>query len=340
MAPKRHIPNAENATRAELETAAKVGPTQKDSNRFRAIIALIMGIEHAQVAELFSISELTLRRWIIRFNRQGIDGLIDEKRSGRPRKIPVEHVENCLDLLEHPEKVEEVHWTGRKFHGYLKDQLDFELSYRTVLRFFREHNYRLKVPRSWSDKQDEQKRKAFRKQLGTLLQDAEIELWFGDESGFEADPRPRRRWAKKGEKIKVTRNQSHIRMNVCGIICPRTGEFYALEFSHSDRDSFQAFLDEANKDLKLKRKKNILILDNASWHKVSDLNWGKLEPLYLPPYSPDLNPIERLWLVIKAEWFTDYFAKTKEQLIERLDRALIWAMNRKIDNQKTCAIRS
>ncbi|MGD9818702.1 MAG: transposase, partial [Desulfomonilaceae bacterium] len=44
-------------------------------------------------------------------------------------------------------------------------------------------------------------------------------------------------------------------------------------------------------------------LCNASWHKSKSLNWGRFEPIFLPPYSPDLNPIERLWLIMKAQWF-------------------------------------
>ena len=46
-------------------------------------------------------------------------------------------------------------------------------------------------------------------------------------------------------------------------------------------------------------------MDNASWHKSKSLRFGAFEPTYLPPYSPDFNPIERLWLILKAEWFTD-----------------------------------
>jgi len=34
--------------------------------------------------------------------------------------------------------------------------------------------------------------------------------------------------------------------------------------------------------------------------------------LYLPPYSPDLNPIEKLWMVIKAEFFTDFIANDRD----------------------------
>lgn len=44
----------------------------------------------------------------------------------------------------------------------------------------------------------------------------------------------------------------------------------------------------------------ILVMDGASWHKAKDLMVPKnIEIFYLPPYSPDLNPIERLWAYIK-----------------------------------------
>jgi len=42
--------------------------------------------------------------------------------------------------------------------------------------------------------------------------------------------------------------------------------------------------------------------------------------------------------LIKAEWFTDFFAKTRQQLLERIDQALLWVMNRNGDNQKTCSL--
>jgi len=58
----------------------------------------------------------------------------------------------------------------------------------------------------------------------------------------------------------------------------------------------------------------VLILDNASFHRSEEskklVEAAGCKLLFLPPYSPDLNPIEKLWLVMKAEWFTDYIAKS------------------------------
>lgn len=295
-----------------------------------------MGVEANTVAELFSVSSRTLSRWILRFNSRGADGLIERARSGRPRKITVSQSATYKELIEEPQRAGHHHWTGRKFHGYLRDELEHEVGYRTVIRWLHDNDYRLKVPQPWPDRQDEQQRSKWLEELQVLLRDPDVELWYADECGVEGDPRPRRRWAKVGEKARITKNGDHMRMNVCGAVCPRTGQLYALEFNHSNRLAFQAFLDHANTDVTFSRKRNILIVDNASWHKSASLKWGAFEPLFLPPYSPDLNPIERLWLLIKAEWFSDFIAKDKDQLIERLDKALLWAMDRTDKNQITC----
>jgi hypothetical protein len=59
-----------------------------------------------------------------------------------------------------------------------------------------------------------------------------------------------------------------------------------------DTDVFQFFLDEMAKAVpKKQRVRQLLILDNASWHKAARLHWHHFEPKVLPGNSPDLNPI-------------------------------------------------
>lgn len=72
-------------------------------------------------------------------------------------------------------------------------------------------------------------------------------------------------------------------MNVVGMVCPMTGEFFVIEASHVDSDLFQAFLDQENKNIVPQRKHSILILGNATWHKKRSLNWHNFEPKYLLP---------------------------------------------------------
>ena len=338
MPPKPTPPNLENSNIEELRIAMNCAPTQRTFFHLQVLEFFYRGFDYEMVLKIFSGSQRTFQRIIAAWNKEGIDGLIEKPKSGRPRVVDAEKMKEITGLLDEPALADEVHWTGRKLHGYVSKKLDLKVGYSTLMRNLSEQGYRRKVPRPMPDQGDEQQRKAFCKRLKSLLEDTDIELWFQDESGFEGDPRPRQRWMKKGAKGTVARNGWHLRMNASGMVCPRTGEAFICEFPYSDTDSFQAFLDEAQRCLNLNEKRQILVLDNASWHKAKRINWGRFEPLYLPPYSPDLNPIERLWQVIKKEWFTDFIAKSQEQLIKRLDQALLWAIGREEENQKTCKI--
>ncbi|MCB0310521.1 MAG: transposase [Bdellovibrionales bacterium] len=51
-------------------------------------------------------------------------------------------------------------------------------------------------------------------------------------------------------------------------------------------------------------------------------SWHYLKPCYLPEYSPDLNPIEGIWRVLKDRFLTNWMAKTSGQLIERICLAI------------------
>jgi transposase len=124
---KLTMPNAENCSLAELNVAAHAAPTKQSHNRLMAIRELLLGITHDQVAALYNKTRRTLSIWIKRFNGQGIDGLIERHRHGRPRKISQEQTPAYLELIEQPKLVDQTHWTAKKFHGYLTENLQHEV---------------------------------------------------------------------------------------------------------------------------------------------------------------------------------------------------------------------
>ncbi len=89
-------------------------------------------------------------------------------------------------------------------------------------------------------------------------------------------------------------------------------------------------------------KKSKLLRNNVpylnTWHRRKATHWHHWQPKYLPPYSPDLNPIERIWLTIKARWFNNYVCKTEEKLLERLDQAILDVIDNPKKAQKTARI--
>jgi transposase len=315
-------PNPENASLSDLHDAIRAG-SYETHRRCMAIIMLITGSTRKQVCRAMEVCDSALRKWVRAFNRAGIDGLIGAKRPGAPRKIPPEKAGQISEELKERQEGPEPFVSAKAFHGYVSEKYQIECSYQSLLRLLHEKGFVLKVPRPWPDRQDEALREAHRAKVAEMAGEEDCDIWYGDETGVEGEPRPRRRLALRGSKPTSIKNGDHVRLSVLGMVCPRSGEFFAIEASHCDTEVFQAFLDEAALCITPSKKRNILILDNASWHKRKSLKWHFFEPLYLPPYSPDLNPIERLWLVMKATWFANIHCKDRKALMERADRALL-----------------
>ena len=318
--------------------AMDAAPTKRSYIRLAAIRALLLGFSRAHVCQLFDRSDRMVRLWIACFNRAGLDALLTKHRSGRPRQVSLAQVRALVDpLLEQPSQV---HWTGVKLHGYLREQLAVAFGYRSTIRWLHELDYHLRVPRPWPERQNEQERQEFLEQLRRRAAAPGVELWFADECGVEGDPRPRRRWARPGRPCTVPYLGGHLRQNVVGAVCPARGQLVSLIVDSVDTDVFQVFLDQLAETVpKREGVRHLLILDNASWHKTRRLRWHHFEPWYLPAYSPDFNPIERLWLRLKADWFWDYIARSDEELMERLCTALKSFIDDAPKTASVCAFR-
>lgn len=77
-----------------------------------------------------------------------------------------------------------------------------------------------------------------------------------------------------------------------------SGEDFTMISSNVNTECFNIYLDEFSKYLG--ERKVVMVIDGAGWHKSKDLKVpNNIMLIYLPPYSPELNPVERLWRYIK-----------------------------------------
>jgi len=105
-----------------------------------------------------------------------------------------------------------------------------------------------------------------------------------------------------------------------GAVEPLTRESFFLQFSHVDTQCHQWFLSEFSKAYPASL--NILQVDNGRFHTSQDLVMPEnVILLFQPPYSPELNPIERLWAYLKANLKWAVF-KTLDQLQTKVDQLL------------------
>lgn len=313
--------NLNNAKLEEILVAMNCAPSKKGYQLLQTLEFLYLGKTVKEVSKVLHTPESTLYRWIKRFNAKGLDGVVFKGGSGRPRKIPLDKFQaEYIPIILEPQRIGEDNFTAVKFHKYLKQECCETLCYQTLLNYMHENRLSKVVPRPCVvDKQDAEARKDFLFKLKQVYENGN-EVWFADEVGFEGDPRPRAKWVKVGSKPVAGRASEHLRFSAIGAVNPVTGEFFSLAVPEVDSIVFQTYLDELNKATH--GRKITLILDNAAWHKVITLNWYNITPLYLPPYSPDLNPIENLWRYIKINYFNGWYAKDIEQLADKVCHAL------------------
>lgn len=244
-----------------------------------------------------------------------------------PPVLTIPGTSPVIPLLDDPGSAGEEHWTAVKLRGYLVRECSVEVSYPTLVRYLHEFSRHPRVPRPMPEPRCrdtwEAQREAFAQRMRDWIADPTVELWFSDECGVEADPRPRRRWVEPGSKPTVPYSGSHVRRNIIGAVRPSDGAFSSLVLEHCNTDVFQVFLDTLAREYPHKEGvRQLLIMDNASWHKTKSLCWHHFEAQYLPPYSPDFNPIERFWLRIKNDFFSDFYCRKGEDLETRILTAL------------------
>jgi transposase len=147
-----------------------------------------------------------------------------------------------------------------------------------------------------------------------------IRYWTQDESRFGLHTITRSVLTALGIKPIRPVQFSYQSFYLYGAVEPQTGESFFLEFSHLDSDCFQLFLDQFSRAYP--ESLNVIQLDNGRFHKAQKLTIpDNVVLLFQPPYSPDVNPIERVWQSFKDKlgWLN---FKNLDQLRKELDEII------------------
>jgi transposase len=141
----------------------------------------------------------------------------------------------------------------------------------------------------------------------------EAEILFADEARFGTHSKLGHGWFKKGSRTTVQVKLGYKNFYIYGCANPMNGKSFALLLPKANTECMNFFLQELAKEFA--NKKVILIVDGAGWHKSNNLLVPQnIKLVYLPPYSPELNPIERLWLYIKKATIRNRIYDTIEDL--------------------------
>ena len=144
-----------------------------------------------------------------------------------------------------------------------------------------------------------------------------------DEVSFQLATNYKRIWFLKGEKPKGVFFWSNKKIITFGALTS-IHKFYYDFYNSQNSLTFRSFLRNLFSWLD-PNKKYVLILDNAGWHKTQCVislleeqkEWIKVE--HIPPYSPELNPIETCWKVTKNAVTKSHYFKTIEAMQDALE---------------------
>ena len=149
------------------------------------------------------------------------------------------------------------------------------------------------------------------------MRDPTIQLWCEDEVHFQRHSSLTRMWAPKGQQPRVLSPSVRHKLSFFGALNLKTGRLLTKEAPTFSAETFGDFVRYL---IQSTQGKLYLILDNARWHKACDLrdlfyvNQDRIERIFLPPYSPELNPMERVWRITRRKVTHNRYFQSVEEL--------------------------
>ena len=148
-----------------------------------------------------------------------------------------------------------------------------------------------------------------------------VKLMFQDEAGFGRINKPKYCWAPKD--IRPTVPSLHIReyRYVYGAVEPLTGDSFFTMLPYSDTNCMNVFLEKLSEEFPYDLI--LLVCDRATWHTTSKLDIpNNIRLLFLPPATPEMNPIEQIWKEIRTRGFKNEIFASLDKVVQRLEETV------------------
>ena len=148
-----------------------------------------------------------------------------------------------------------------------------------------------------------------------------LTLWFQDEARFGQKGRVCHRWFTRGQRPPGRCDQRYTWAHLFAAVQPATGRAFALVLPELNTAAMQLFLDSFAATLATDEHA-VMVLDQAGWHIAEKLMLPSNVSLVLqPPYSPELNPVERLWLFLRERHLSHRLLNDYDAIVEALCNA-------------------
>ncbi|MFQ5567318.1 MAG: IS630 family transposase [Paracoccaceae bacterium] len=298
-------------TPAELRAAAGRAKDGRVARRMLAIALALEGVDRKTAAESCGMDRQTLRDWVHRYNAEGLAGLSNRAGAGRkPRLSPAQKVALAAQVEKGPDPEADgvVRWRCADLKRWIETEFGVELHERTVGKHLTALGLRRLSVRPQHPKADPEAQAAFKKNSATPVatalpeaaRDKPLEIWFQDEARVGQQGTLTRVWARRGTRPRALRDTRYRWAYIFGAVCPGRAATAALVLPRADTEAMTLHLAEIAGTV-APGAHALLVLDGAGWHKAQDLAVpDNITLLLLPPYAPELNPVENVWQYLRG----------------------------------------
>lgn len=143
-----------------------------------------------------------------------------------------------------------------------------------------------------------------------------IEIWFQDEARIGQKNGVVYQWGKTGSRPRQPKDQRYSSCYIFGAVCPARDEGVALIMPYANSEAMQLHLDEISKSV-TKGSHAVVLMDKAGWHTAHNLEVAdNLSIMFIPAYSPELNPVENIWQYLRQTWLSNQVFENYQAIVD------------------------
>jgi transposase len=305
-----------NLNKKKLRELQKVHRKTKDKKlayRINVIILLAKNYTYEEIYDALLVKERTARRWKKIFKEQGIDGLMEDHYKGGFAKLTIEQRN---DLIKHLEN--NLYSKATEICTYIKKTYNVKYTPDGLVLLLHRLGFSYKKTKLVPGKADSKKQKEFVEEYNKIRKNLKNDekIYFIDGVHPVHNTMPAYGWIKTGKEKEIRTNTGRQRLNINGAYSPTDNE---IIFRNDDSINAQSTIalfkqiEKANPD-----KNTIYVINDNARYYVSKmvkeyLKNSKIVMIKLPPYSPNLNLIERLWKLLKKNvLYNKYYSNFNE----------------------------
>jgi transposase len=293
-----------------LRTMHKRSDRKRVIDKIKAILMLDSGYTYELIAEVLLVDDSTIRRWYARYEEGGIEGLLADFYIGGGSYLTEKQKNALIDHLE-----SNVYLTAKEICDYVLKRFKVDYTAKGMTNLLHTLGFRYKKPKHIPGKASIEAQlefiDAYEKLKKKKKQDDRI--YFMDGVHPLHNSQPAYGWIRKGVDMVLQSNTGRQRLNLNGAYNIEDHTAVVIESDSINAQSTVVLLEE------MMRKQPLgllyIILDNARYYRSEIVqNFVKknkrIRLVFLPPYSPNLNVIERLWKFFKKNiTYNTYYEK-------------------------------